>query len=51
LRRGISRSDAERSVQAAIDAAREHGLVAFIGRLLGTSGEAARQRDSTRQEA
>jgi hypothetical protein len=48
----ISRSDAERSIQAAIDAAREHGYSwAFIGRLLGTSGEAARQRYNTKQEA
>lgn len=48
----MSRSDAERSIQAAIDAARAHGYSwAFIGRLLGTSGEAARQRYNTRQEA
>ena len=48
----VSRSDAERSVQSAIDEAREHGYSwAFIGRLLGTSGEAARQRYGTKQEA
>lgn len=48
----MSRSDAERSIQAAIDAAREHGHSrAFIGRLPGTSGEAARHRYSTREEA
>lgn len=48
----LSRSDAERSVHAAIDEAREHGYSwAFIGRLLGTSGEAARQRYGSRQEA
>lgn len=48
----LSRSDAEREVRAAIDEAREHGYSwAFIGRLLGTSGEAARQRYGRRQEA
>ena len=48
----VSRSDAERSIKNAIDDAREHGYSwAFIGRLLGTSGEAARQRYSDKQEA
>jgi len=48
----LSRSDAERSIRAAVDDAREHGCSwAFIGSLLGTSGEAARQRYGTRQEA
>lgn len=48
----VSRSDAERSVKAAVDEAREHGYSwAFIGSLLGTSGEAARQRYSRKQEA
>jgi len=48
----LSRSDAERSIRNAVDDAREHGYSwAFIGSLLGTSGEAARQRYGTRQEA
>ena len=48
----VARSDAERSIAAAIDDAREHGYSwSFIGRLLGTSGEAARQRYGTKQEA
>ena len=38
-----SRSDAERSIRNAVDDARTHGFSwAFIGTLLGTSGEAAR---------
>lgn len=53
LRDGVlARSDAERSIKAAIDQAREHGYSwAFIGRLLGTTGEAARQRYATKQKA
>lgn len=48
----LSRSDAERSIKAAVDEAREHGYSwGFIGRLLGTSGEAARQRYGSKQEA
>ena len=40
-----SRSDADRSIKSAVDSARGHGYSwAFIGSLLGTSGEAARQR-------
>jgi hypothetical protein len=46
LRKAVTaRSDAERSVRDAVDGAREAGLSwTFIGRLIGTSGEAARQR-------
>jgi hypothetical protein len=48
----LSRSNAERSIRSAVDDAREHGYSwAFIGSLLGTSGEAARQRYGTKQEA
>ncbi len=48
----MSRSDAERSIKEAVDHAREHGYSwAFIGSLIGTSGEAARQRYGHRQEA
>ena len=48
----LSRSDAERSINAAVTDARAHGYTwAFIGSLLGTSGEAARQRYASKQEA
>ena len=48
----VSRSAAERSIRSAVDQARAHGYSwAFIGSLLGTSGEAARQRYGTKQEA
>ena len=48
----VSRSDAERSIKAAVTDARTHGYTwAFIGSLLGTSGEAARQRYASKQEA
>jgi hypothetical protein len=48
----LSRSDAERSIKTAVDNARAHGYSwALIGSLLGTSGEAARQRYSTKQRA
>ena len=48
----LSRSDAERSIKAAVDNARAHGYSwALIGSLLGTSGEAARQRYATKQRA
>ncbi len=46
----VSRSDAERSVTTAVADARAHGYSwEFIGSLLGTSGEAARQRYGRRQ--
>lgn len=53
LRRAVlSRSDAERSIKDAVEHAREHGYSwAFIGSLIGTSGEAARQRYGRRQNA
>jgi hypothetical protein len=45
----LSRSDAERGIKTAVDEARGHGYSwAFIGSLLGTSGEAARQRYGNR---
>jgi hypothetical protein len=48
----LSRSDAERSIKAAVEQARASGYSwAFIGSLLGTSGEAARQRYGTKQKA
>jgi hypothetical protein len=48
----LSRSDAERSIRTAVDDARGHGYSwAVIGSLLGTSGEAARQRYGTKQQA
>ena len=48
----LSRSDAERSLKAAVDDARAHGYSwALIGSMLGTSGEAARQRYATKQRA
>ncbi len=48
----VSRSVAERSVKAAVDDARSHNYSwAFIGSVLGTSGEAARQRYGSKQEA
>jgi hypothetical protein len=47
-----SRSGAERSLKAAVDNARAHGYSwALIGSLLGTSGEAARQRYSAKLRA
>lgn len=40
----MARSQAGREVKAAVDSARAHGYSwAYIGSLLGTSGEAARQ--------
>ncbi len=53
LRRAVlSRSDAERSIKEAVDLAREHGYSwASIGSLIGTSGEAARQRYGHKQDA
>jgi hypothetical protein len=48
----ITRSDAERSVKTAVDDARADGYSwELIGSLLGTTGEAARQRYGARQEA
>jgi hypothetical protein len=48
----VARSDAERSIQAAVSDARGRGYSwAFIGSVLGTSGEAARQRYSSKQQA
>ena len=48
----VSRSDAERSIKGAVDAARSHGYSwAFIGKIIGTSGEAARQRYGRKQDA
>ncbi len=53
LRRAVlSRSNAERSVKDAVEHARERGYSwAFIGSLIGTSGEAARQRYGHKQNA
>ena len=53
LRRAVlSRSDAERSIKDAIKHARERGYSwALIGSLIGTSGEAARQRYGHKQDA
>jgi hypothetical protein len=48
----VSRSDAERAIRTAVGEARAHGCSwAFIGSMLGTSGEAARQRYGAKQEA
>jgi hypothetical protein len=48
----VARSDAERSIKAAVSEARGRGYSwAFIGSVLGTSGEAARQRYSSKQQA
>lgn len=47
-----ARSDAERSIKAAVEGARTRGYSwQLIGSLLGTSGEAARQRYGTKQKA
>lgn len=53
LRRAVvARSDAERAVKLAVDQARQHGFSwSFIGALIGTSGEAARQRYGHKQDA
>jgi len=53
LRRAVlARSDAERTVRDAVTHAREHGYSwAFIGSLIGTTGEAARQRYGRKQHA
>lgn len=47
-----SRSDAERSVKQAVDQARSQGYSwRMIGSVLGTTGEAARQRYGAKQPA
>ncbi|MEJ7797851.1 MAG: hypothetical protein WKF42_05060 [Solirubrobacteraceae bacterium] len=53
LRRAVvSRSEAERSIMQAVTEARRHGYSwRTIGSLIGTSGEAARQRYRSRQDA
>lgn len=52
LRQAVTaRSDAERSIRDAVDHARRDGLSwALIGSLIGTSGEAARQRYGQRHK-
>lgn len=48
----LSRSAAERTIKEAVKHAREHGYTwASIGSLIGTSGEAARQRYGHKQDA
>lgn len=48
----LSRSAAERTIKDAVEHAREHGYTwASIGSLIGTSGEAARQRYGHKQDA
>lgn len=48
----ITRSEAERAVKAAVNDARADGYSwELIGSLLGTTGEAARQRYGAKQEA
>ncbi|MEJ5946488.1 hypothetical protein WDZ17_14420 [Pseudokineococcus basanitobsidens] len=48
----LSRSRAERSITEAVAGARAHGYSwSSIGALLGTSGEAARQRYGSTQDA
>jgi hypothetical protein len=48
----LARSDAERAVKDAVDRARKHGYSwTFIGTLIGTSGEAARQRYGRKLDA
>ncbi len=53
LRRAVlSRSDAERTVMDAVARARQHGYSwTLIGSLIGTSGEAARQKYGRKQTA
>ena len=48
----LSRAAAERTIKDAVEHAREHGYTwASIGSLIGTSGEAARQRYGNKQDA
>ena len=47
----VSRSDAERAIKEAVERARSQGYSwAFIGKIIGTSGEAARQRYGHKQD-
>jgi hypothetical protein len=47
----VSRSDAERAILQAVENARAQGYSwAFIGNIIGTSGEAVRQRYGRKQE-
>lgn len=47
----VSRSDAERAILKAVEDARQQGYSwAFIGNIIGTSGEAARQRYGHKQD-
>lgn len=52
LRRAVvSRSHAERAIVEAVEQARAHGYSwSFIGKIIGTSGEAARQRYGHKQD-
>lgn len=48
----LSRSHSERAIVDAVEQARAQGYSwAFIGRIIGTSGEAARQRYGHRSDA
>lgn len=48
----LSRSDAERSIKEAVSRVREDGYSwSSIGSIIGTSGEAARQRYGHKQDA
>lgn len=48
----LSRADAERSIKEAVSRGRKEGYSwSFIGAMIGTSGEAARQRYGYRQDA
>lgn len=48
----MSRSQAEQAIVTAVEQARAHGYSwAFIGKIIGTSGEAARQRYGHHQQA
>ena len=48
----VSRSDAERAIRDAVEQARAQGFSwAFIGKIVGTSGEAARQRYGGHKQA
>lgn len=48
----MARSQAEQAIVTAVEQARAHGYSwAFIGKIIGTSGEAARQRYGHHQQA
>ncbi|WP_243729231.1 hypothetical protein [Nesterenkonia sphaerica] len=48
----LARADAERSIKEAVSRGRKDGYSwSFIGSLIGTSGEAARQRYGHKQDA